>query len=152
MYNKAIHYGRLTRDPELRYSAQGNPYTKFTVASDVHYQTSSEAQKKTCFADWVFFGRRAEVICQHFRKRHRILVEGQCVTNEWEDKVTGQKRTKNEFIGQTFSFGESKNREKEGESSLTHSPSPSYSPPRQPSQHAHAPDSYPDYDDSDIPF
>lgn len=132
-FQRHIVVGRLTRDPELKYSQRGNAYVHITVASNVFYMTSSGKQEATLFADYVFFGARAEAIAKNFRKADKILVEGKAYTDQWDDPQTGVKRTKIKFIGDNFSFIDNKTREKEGENTPTRSPQPSYAvPPRKP--------------------
>ena len=145
-YNRHIVVGRLVRDPELMFSQRGNPYLNITVASNVMYMTGSGKKEEVLFADYVFFGKRAEAIAQYFRKGSKILLEGKAYTDTWEDP-NGQKRSKIKFIGDNFTFLESKTREKEGESVPTRSPQPSFSMPPEEPPVAPGP-----IDNSDIPF
>ena len=103
--NKAIIYGNLTRDPELKVMPSGNKVVNFTVAT---YRTWKDATgKKNEAAEYhnvTFYGKFAEVIAQYLRKGSTLYIEGRLTTRSW-DGADGQKRYRTEIIGETFQFG-----------------------------------------------
>jgi single-strand binding protein len=92
--NNANILGRLTRDPELKYTSGGKAFTKISVAVKRPFTTD-----KVDFIDITFWEKKAETVAEYFRKGHRILVQGFITTNTKDDKkfvsVTG---TEFEFI------------------------------------------------------
>ena len=94
MYNKIILVGNLTRDIELRYSQGGTAIAKTAIATSRKFTSNGEKKEEVCFVDIVFFGRSAEVANQYLRKGSKILAEGRLKFDMWDDKETGQKRSK----------------------------------------------------------
>ncbi len=83
--NKNIICGRLTKDPEVRYTKNENkPICRFTVAAD--RPTKSGEEKKADYIGMVAFGKTAEFINQYFKKGVRILIEGSLRNNNYEDQ------------------------------------------------------------------
>lgn len=104
-YNKVILMGNLTRDPELRYTAQGTAVAKLGLAVNRVYKTSSgEKQEETTFVDCTAWARAAEVLCEYKRKGDPLLIDGRLQYSTWEDKETGQKRSKLEVVIENFQF------------------------------------------------
>jgi len=79
--NKFIFSGNFTRDPEMKYSAAGKAYTKFTVAVQRPFD-----RDKTDFFNCTAFGKQAENIAQYCAKGSKVLVEGQVNIDKKEDK------------------------------------------------------------------
>jgi single-strand DNA-binding protein len=115
--NKAILLGRLTADPELRYSqsAESVAIARFTVAINRKYK-KDEADFINCVA----FSKTAENISTYFKKGQMIAVEGSIQTNSWDDKETGQKRYKTEVIIENFYFVEKKSSNEANEAPNEH--------------------------------
>lgn len=104
-FNKVILIGNLTRDPELRYTPQGTAIARFTLAMNRNWKTDTgEQREETTFVDVDAFGRRAEVICQYLKKGKQFMVEGRLKQDSWEDKQTGQKRSKLGVVLEGFTF------------------------------------------------
>ena len=86
--NTSTIMGRLTRDPELKYTSGGKAFTRISVAVKRPY-----AADKTDFIDITFWEKKAETVAEYFRKGHRILVQGFITTNTKDEKkyvsVTG---------------------------------------------------------------
>lgn len=99
-FNKIILGGRLTRDPELRYTPKGTAVCEIGVANE----TGWGDKKRTHFIDVTFWDKKAETIQQHFQKGDPILIEGEVHMDQWEDKNTGQKRSKLKVQGWSFTF------------------------------------------------
>jgi len=92
MYNRVILMGRLTRDPEVRYSQGEQPkaIARFTLAVNREYQKQGD-ETQADFINCVSFGGTAEFIEKYFHKGNSILVEGRIQTGSFEDKETGKK-------------------------------------------------------------
>lgn len=99
--NKVIIAGRLTRDPELRYTTSGKPYCKVGVANTRYYKSQDgERREDTAFVDVTVWGPQAEFVGERLKKGRPVLVEGSLRSSEWEDKATGQKRSRLEVNAQ----------------------------------------------------
>jgi single-strand DNA-binding protein len=104
-FNKLIIGGRLTRDPELRYTPKGSAIAKLGLAVNRKWKTESgEEREEALFVDVDAFGRTAEVIGQHMKKGREILVEGRLKLDTWDDKNTGQKRSRLGVVLESFQF------------------------------------------------
>jgi single-strand DNA-binding protein len=95
--NKVLIAGRLTRDPELKYTAGGRPLCKAGIANTRYYRTQEgERREETTFVDLTIWGKMAEFVGERLKKGRPVLVEGSLRTSEWEDRETGQKRRRTE--------------------------------------------------------
>ena len=112
MFNKAILMGRLTRDPEKRYTQSNTTVAVFTLAID-RDRTDQSGQRQTDFIDCVAWGRQAEFVCKWFTKGVLAVVYGQIQSRNWEDKH-GNKRTSIEVKVDELQFGESKKSRESG--------------------------------------
>ena len=103
--NKAIIYGNLTRDPELKVMPSGNKVVNFTVATNRTWKDASGKKNEAAeYHNVTFYGKPAEIIAQYMRKGSTLYVEGRLTTRSW-DGADGQKRYRTEIIGETFQFG-----------------------------------------------
>ncbi len=94
-FNKVILVGNLTRDPELRYTPKGMAIAKIGLAVNrVWKSETGEQREETTFVDIDAFGRTAEIVGQYLRKGSPALFEGRLRLDTWDDKQTGQKRSK----------------------------------------------------------
>lgn len=86
--NKVILVGNLGRDPEVRYSANGQAIANVTIATSDSWKdkTSGEKQERTEWHRIVFFGRLAEIAGEYLKKGAQIYVEGRLQTRKWQDK------------------------------------------------------------------
>lgn len=100
--------GRLTRDPELRYTAQKTPVTSFTLAVDRDYQ-SGGSERQTDFIDCIAWRSTADFVSKYFNKGSMAIVTGRLQIRDWEDK-NGNKRRSAEVVADSVYFGESKKR------------------------------------------
>jgi single-strand DNA-binding protein len=104
-FNKVILAGNLTRDPELRYTPKGLAVAKLGLAINRTWKDESGQQKEeVTFVDVDAFGRQAEVISQYVKKGKPILVEGRLKLDQWDDKQTGQKRSRLGVTLESFQF------------------------------------------------
>lgn len=102
--NKLIIMGRLTGDPEVRYTQSGKVVAQFTLAVDRPY--SQDGQKEADFIPVVIWGKQAEVIGNNVKKGQRLLVEGRLQIRSYEKD--GQKRYVAECVAAAFNFIEKK--------------------------------------------
>lgn len=100
--------GRLTKAPELRYTAQGTPVTSFTLAVDRDYQGGGN-ERQTDFIDCVAWRQTAEFVSKYFSKGSMAIVTGRLQIRDWEDKNGGKRRSA-EVMADSVYFGESKKR------------------------------------------
>lgn len=86
--NKVILVGNLGRDPEVRYSPNGQAVANVTLATSESWKdkTSGEKQERTEWHRIVFFGRLAEIAGEYLKKGAQIYVEGRLQTRKWQDK------------------------------------------------------------------
>lgn len=95
--NKVLLIGRLGRDPEMRYTASGQPVANFSIATDETY-TSKDGQKveKTEWHRIVVWGKQAEFCGNYLSKGRLVYIEGKLETRKWQDKE-GMERTTTEI-------------------------------------------------------
>jgi len=104
-FSKAIITGNVTRDPEMRTTPSGVSVCGFTVAVNRTFKDSSgNSQEQVSFIDCTAWGRAGEIIAQYGKKGAGILVSGRLEQRSWNDKETGQKRSRVEIIVEDFNF------------------------------------------------
>jgi single-strand DNA-binding protein len=103
-FNKVILLGRLTKDPELRYTPGGSAVAQLRMAVNHTYRTKEEKKEEVLYIDVSVFGRSAETIKQYMAKGRELLVEGRLQQNDWTDKTSGQKRTNYRVVADRFQF------------------------------------------------
>ena len=102
--NKVMVIGNVGRDPEMRYTANGNPVTTFSVASSRTYTSpAGERRDETEWFQVVTWNKLAETCSQFLQKGRRVYVEGRLQTRSW-DTPDGQKRYRTEVIANTVLF------------------------------------------------
>lgn len=103
--NKVQLMGNLTRDPEVRYTPKGTAVTDISLAINRNY-TGDDGQRheETTFVDITFWGRQAEIIGEFMKKGRPLYVEGRLQLDTWEDKTTGQQRSRLKVVGENFQF------------------------------------------------
>lgn len=106
MLNKAILMGRLTRDPELKYTQSNLPVVQFAVAVERNY-SGNGGERQTDFINIVAWRKTAEFVSQWFTKGMMIIVTGSIQSRRWQDK-NGNNRTSVEVVADEVQFGESK--------------------------------------------
>ncbi len=107
-FNKVILAGNLTRDPELRYTPKGMAIAKIGLAINRRWKSETgEMKDETTFVDVDAFGKTAETIGQYLKKGRPILIEGRLRYQTWEDKQSGQKKSKLGVVMETFQFMDS---------------------------------------------
>lgn len=104
-FNKVVLMGNLTRDPELRQAANSTVICKASVAVNESYvDKDGNRRENPVFVEVCAFGTVAENIQKHFFKGSPILIEGRLNQQNWEDKKTGEKRSKLVVIVEKFAF------------------------------------------------
>src|SRR5947207_3723674 len=93
--NKVILVGRLGRDPELKYTANGVPFCRFSMATDDSWndKNSGERQERTEWHNIVAWDRLAEICNQYLTKGKLIYIEGALQTREWDDQEGNKRKT-----------------------------------------------------------
>ncbi len=122
MFNLVVLTGRLTADPELRYTANNTPVTSFSIAVNRRYKAGEESQAD--FINIVAWRQTAEFVTKYFSKGSMIGIEGSIQTRRYVDKDTGKNRTAFEVIANNVQFVESK---RDGNASTTNDASVSFS-------------------------
>ncbi len=103
--NKVMLMGNLTRDPEMKYTPKGTAIANFGLAVNRNYTTEGgEKREEVTFIDIEAFGRTAEIIGEYFKKGRPIYVEGRLKLDQWDDKQTGQKKSKLRVVADSFEF------------------------------------------------
>ena len=104
--NRVIISGNLTREPELRQTAGGLPVLGFGMAVNDRRKNpqTGEWEDYPNFVDCTLFGTRAEHVRPHISKGSRVAVEGRLRWSQWDDRQTGQKRSKLEVVVDELEF------------------------------------------------
>ena len=146
-FNKVILAGNLTRDPEVRYTPKGTAIAKLGMAINRTWKTDTgETKEEVTFVDVDAFGRQAEVISQYLKKGRPILVEGRLKLDQWDDKQTGQKRSRLGVVLEGFQFLDSGRGDGGGRSGPSSSGPSATPPPNGPEPEGPAPE------EDDVPF
>lgn len=111
--NKVILIGNLTRDPEVRYTPRGAAVCDVSIAVNRKWrdEATGEAKEEVTFVEIVVWGKQAESVGQYLRKGSSACFEGRLQQETWEDKQTGQKRSKLKVVAEGVQFLGSPNRE-----------------------------------------
>ena len=154
MLNHIVIMGRLTRDPELRYTQSNTPVASFTLAVDRDFGGRDGGEKQTDFIDCVAWRSTAEFVNKYFKKGSMAVVTGRLQIREWTDKDNNKRRNA-EIVVDNIYFGDSKRRDADSENTYGNYGSNTYVAPAAP---ASAPETGPDPfsgladDDGDLPF
>jgi single-strand DNA-binding protein len=99
--NKVILIGTLTRDPESRYTTSGKVVANAGLAINSTYKNGSgEKVEEVTFVDIEIWGRVGEVAVEYAKKGQPICIEGRLKMDTWEDKQSGQKRSKLKVVAE----------------------------------------------------
>ena len=149
--NRVLLIGNLTRDPEIRYTPKGTAVAEIGIAINrVFSGEDGEKREEVTFVDITLWSRLAEIAEQYLKKGRPVFIEGRLQLDSWDDKQTGQKRSRLRVVGENLQMLGARG---EGESGGTGgapaarrsgpAPAPRPNPPRDPDL-----DTEPD----DIPF
>lgn len=149
-FNKVYLMGNLTRDPESRVTPGGVTISKLGLAVNRRYRTrDGEQREETTFVDIDAFGAQAETIQKYCSKGSALFVEGRLRLDQWQDKTSGENRSKLGVVLENFQFvgGRSEGGSPAGGSYEENSP------PRrtEPAREASKPQSE-EFSDDDVPF
>ena len=150
-FNKVILLGNLTRDPEVRYTPKGSAVCDLGIAVNRVYTTDSgEKREEVTYVDVVLWARLAEIAGEYLKKGRPVFIEGRLQMDTWDDKQTGQKRTKLRVVGESMQLlgsrpagagapAETAGEDRQTSAGKTSAPPPKASAPAEP-------------DDDEIPF
>lgn len=102
--NKVIIQGNLTRDPETKFTPSGTAICQIGIASNRKFTQNGESREEVLFADIELFGKTAELAQKHLTKGQQCIFEGRLKLDQWDDKQTGQKRSKMKIICDQMHF------------------------------------------------
>jgi single-strand DNA-binding protein len=104
-FNKVMLMGNVTRDPQLKYLPSQTPVAEFGLAVNRKYRTAQgEDREEVAFVEMSAFGKQAEVINEYCKKGKPLFVEGRLKYDQWDDKETGNKRSRLSVIVENFQF------------------------------------------------
>jgi single-strand DNA-binding protein len=102
-FNKVILLGNLTRDPEVRYTPKGSAVCDLGMAVNRQYTLDNgEKREEVTYVDVVLWARLAEIAGEYLKKGRPVFIEGRLQLDTWDDKQSGQKRSKLRVIGETM--------------------------------------------------
>ena len=103
--NKVILIGRITQDIEVRYTPKGTAVTSLNLAINrIRKGENDERIEETTFVEVTLWGRNAELAGQYLGKGREVYIEGRLDLQQWDDKTTGQKRSKLRVVGENMQF------------------------------------------------
>lgn len=105
-FNKVILVGNLTRDPEVKYTTGGTAVTDLGLAVNRTWfdKQANQRKEETTFVDVTLWGRQAEIAGEYLSKGRSVLIEGRLQLDTWEDKNSGQKRSKLRVVGESMTM------------------------------------------------
>ncbi len=158
--NKVILIGNVTRDPEVKFTSKGSAVADLGLAINRNYTLDNgEKREETTFVDVELWGRLAEIAGEYAKKGRLVYIEGRLRMDTWDDKASGQKRSRMKVVAENLQLLGSRTGgdapsgprgEHEGGSEDAPAPRRSASPaaPSRP----HTPAATPHDNDDDIPF
>lgn len=153
--NKVMLIGNLTRDPELRVTPKGTAICQFGIAVNRQYKDESGATRDdTTFVDIEAWGKTGENIAKYMVKGRPIFIEGRLKLDTWDDKTTGEKRSKMKVVCEMGQFlggrdgGASEGRQADGGDDVDQTIE-RHTPPRRSTRPTPPPQ---DAIDEDVPF
>ncbi len=100
-FNKVMLMGNLTRDPEVRYTPKGTAVCEIGMAINRYFSgESGDKREETTFVDVTLWGRTAEIAGEYLKKGRPVFIEGRLQLDTWDDKTSGQKRSKLKVVGE----------------------------------------------------
>lgn len=152
-YNKVFLMGNLTRDPETRVTPTGMTIAKLGLAVNRRYRTKDgEQREETTFVDIDAFGQQAETIQKYCTKGSGIFVEGRLRLDTWQDKNSGENRSKLGVVLEGFQFVGGRGSGDEGGSGGGYENSSPARRPSTPSRSSSSSAPADDFSDDDVPF
>ena len=97
--NRVQLIGNLGKDPEVKYTPQGTPVAKLTIATNERFKDKAgEWQDRTEWHNVVLWQRLAEIAGEYLKKGGKVYIEGRLQTRSWDDKTSGEKKYKTEIL------------------------------------------------------
>ncbi len=112
--NQVIVIGRLVRNPEIKYTASGVPITKFSIANNVSFMQNKELKEYVNYFDVNVWGNQAINCEKYLKKGSQVAITGSLRQNRWNDKSTGQTRSKVEITAMSVQFLNASSEKKQG--------------------------------------
>ena len=103
-FNKVLFIGNLTRDPELRYTSGGTAVASFGLAVNRKFKQGEEWKDEVCFVDITVWAKQGENCAEYLNKGSQAFIEGRLNYQTWEDKQSGQQRSKLEVVANNVQF------------------------------------------------
>jgi len=103
-FNKVLLIGNLTRDPELRYTSGGTAVASFGLAVNRKFKQGEEWKDEVCFVDITVWAKQGENCAEYLNKGSLAFIEGRLNYQTWEDKQSGQQRSKLEVVANNVQF------------------------------------------------
>jgi len=105
-FNKVILMGNLTRDPQVRYIPSGTAVADIGLAINRSWfdKQSNSRKEEVTFVDVTLWGRQAEVAGEYLSKGSSVLIEGRLQLDQWEDRESGQKRSRLKVVGDNMTM------------------------------------------------
>lgn len=105
-FNKVILVGNLTRDPDVRYTPGGSAVVEIGLAVNRKWfnKNTNQNEEEVTFVDVTLWGRTAEVVGEYLAKGRSVLIEGRLQLDQWDDKESGQKRSKLKVVGENMTM------------------------------------------------
>lgn len=101
--NRVLLIGNLTRDPEVRYTPKGTAVADIGIAVNRIYSgEDGERKEEATFVDVTLWGRQAEVAQEYLKKGRQVFIEGRLQLDTWDDKQTGQKRSRLRVVAENM--------------------------------------------------
>lgn len=101
--NKVMLMGNITRDPEVRYTPKGTAVADITIAVNrISTLDNGEKREEVTFVDVTLWGRTAEIAGEYLRKGRPVFIEGRLQLDSWDDKQSGQKRSKLKVVAESM--------------------------------------------------
>ena len=142
--NKVMLMGNITRDPEIKYTPKGTAIADFSLAINRKWKAESgEMRDETTFVGCVAFGRTAEVIGEYCKKGNPLYVEGRLTQESWDDKTTGEKKSKTKITVEAIQLLGSKGDGGQRQSAPVEKPQKAATKPTDPELDPVDPDSIP---------
>ncbi|MDA7859549.1 single-stranded DNA-binding protein [bacterium] len=156
--NKVMLLGNITRDLEVRYTPKGTAVCDLGMAVNrIRTGDNGERIEEVTYVDVTLWGRQAELAGQYLSKGRSVFIEGRLQLDQWDDKQTGQKRSRLRVVGENMQFigGQGGSGGNQGDSSAPRQQAPpseqQQAPPQSSQGGAAAAENF-DNDDDDIPF
>ncbi len=155
--NKVMLIGNVTRDPEIKYTPKGSAVADLGLAINRSYTNQGgEKVEETTYVDVELWGRLAEIAGEYAKKGRPIFIEGRLRIDSWEDKQSGQKRSRLKVVGEGLQLLGTRQGGQgggSGEYDMDTPPTPQRRPAAPPAQRQGPPKPAPlDAEDDDIPF